>query len=987
MADQYSVNAKFTADTSGFSSGVNKATKEATKFSKSIKDTIDRLGQNGLTKSLANITLATKGITGAFSGFTNAVKKVSASLKECTELYKKQAQAEIQLETAVKNNPLMSSEATDNLKNFASEMQKVSVHGDEELIPMLARLVASGRSEAEAMKIVKAALDIDASGTMDLNSAVNALNATMNGNIGTLGRQFGELKNLSAEELRAGNAVDILASKFKGLAEESAKTIGSAQQLSNAFGDLKENLGASLQASLTPFQNAVTSIITRINDAIAKTKEAEKVAESLEKGGGDLKSAKQNLAEYGGKLVEARVRLAEVNSQIEEQQRLLETANKRQKKNIENNISVLQGQLQFAQEAVDEAQALYDLAEKRYNEALALNEKTSEGSPIEDWGQVMLNNELALNNEIEALRKSAEIRGENLSLQDELNTYIKYTEELMQQTNGAISEGHWYYDERLKIIKQIQKAIKDSTKEEEESLDINKAIHDIKVATAIKLAEMDKERKAQLEAEREQKEQAVDEAQKNYDEAEGLENKVGALKKLIEAQEKAGNSTTALRGKLLLLQAALVAMKGIQFLVNLMNGVAKGFQKAGEIIVKVAGQIKGALTSIANYDWDNMVDNLLKFEDKILTFFYTTLPKLPQMISSMIGSIANMFSQIADSIDSNTVSELILSILNSISDNIDSVVDSAGDIIGNIVTGLIDAVGKWIAGGGWKKLLKAFLNLQKKIEKVVVDNIDDIVDTIDKMLPDLVDTLIDSIVSASETLGKIIGPVLKIIGKLFNAILDVILSDEVINSSIDTVGILIEKIITWIIENLVPILLRIINAIVNKGPEVFPKLVNSVIDGFINGFKNADWKDAMKNMSDTLEGIFKKALSVLTLGLSDLFMDTPNKDGTKKTTEQKVGSTVAAVLTGGLSKLFGFATGVNNAPKGLALVGEKGPELIDFRGGERVYNANATKGIMQSGGTSNQFNVTFNNMQDTSAYAMINQLKAYNRQMAINGIL
>jgi hypothetical protein len=39
------------------------------------------------------------------------------------------------------------------------------------------------------------------------------------------------------------------------------------------------------------------------------------------------------------------------------------------------------------------------------------------------------------------------------------------------------------------------------------------------------------------------------------------------------------------------------------------------------------------------------------------------------------------------------------------------------------------------------------------------------------------------------------------------------------------------------------------------------------------------------------------------------------------------------------------------------------------------------------GGTTINQNVTFNNLQDTTAYAMMNQFKQYNRQMAINGVI
>ena len=83
-----------------------------------------------------------------------------------------------------------------------------------------------------------------------------------------------------------------------------------------------------------------------------------------------------------------------------------------------------------------------------------------------------------------------------------------------------------------------------------------------------------------------------------------------------------------------------------------------------------------------------------------------------------------------------------------------------------------------------------------------------------------------------------------------------------------------------------------------------------------------------------------------------------------------------------------LATGTDNAKRGLTLVGEAGPELVNFRGGEQVLNAhNTQKALAGMGGNTNEFNVNFYNTKDTTAYAMVSQLKQYNRQMAINSII
>jgi len=48
------------------------------------------------------------------------------------------------------------------------------------------------------------------------------------------------------------------------------------------------------------------------------------------------------------------------------------------------------------------------------------------------------------------------------------------------------------------------------------------------------------------------------------------------------------------------------------------------------------------------------------------------------------------------------------------------------------------------------------------------------------------------------------------------------------------------------------------------------------------------------------------------------------------------GGGILGMILGFLPKLFGFADGTDNAPPGYAWVGERGPEIIKFRGGEQV---------------------------------------------------
>lgn len=70
----------------------------------------------------------------------------------------------------------------------------------------------------------------------------------------------------------------------------------------------------------------------------------------------------------------------------------------------------------------------------------------------------------------------------------------------------------------------------------------------------------------------------------------------------------------------------------------------------------------------------------------------------------------------------------------------------------------------------------------------------------------------------------------------------------------------------------------------------------------------------------------------------------PAKGTTTTVTKRTVGGKTTTSTR--VSNTKGYATGTRSAARGVALVGEKGPELINFKGGERVYNDKETASMM-----------------------------------------
>lgn len=262
MADDGKVSIGTEIDTSGAEKGIKG-------LSNKLKTLTKKLTSNEWAKAGSAIS----GLGVAFSGVTKAVNSVASGIKAVNDAYRVQIGAETQLQTASQNNPYLDGQSVKNLKAYASQLQSVSTFGDEELLPFMAQLASSGRTEQEIMDIMAASINVAASGTMSLESAVRNLNKTYGGLSGELGESIPQIKNLTTEQLKNGEAVKVIAGQYKGMAESVAQTTGSSQRLANTWGDFKEALGRNFAPAVDNVKNSAQTLLTNVVDAMNKSVE------------------------------------------------------------------------------------------------------------------------------------------------------------------------------------------------------------------------------------------------------------------------------------------------------------------------------------------------------------------------------------------------------------------------------------------------------------------------------------------------------------------------------------------------------------------------------------------------------------------------------------------------------------------------------------------------------------------------------------------
>lgn len=206
---------------------LKKASKEIDEFSKESKSALD-----GLKVGFKTLAAAAGAVAGAF-----AVKKLvdAAAVQE---------QAIKSLNTALALTGDFTEEASKDFQNFASELQQNSTIGDETALSLVSLAKSMGATNEQTKEIIQAAADLSAVTGDSLETSVRNLSKTLGGLKGELGETQPELRNLTAEQLKAGAAIDIISKKYAGTAKELTKTFsGAVTQTTNTFGDLLEEIG------------------------------------------------------------------------------------------------------------------------------------------------------------------------------------------------------------------------------------------------------------------------------------------------------------------------------------------------------------------------------------------------------------------------------------------------------------------------------------------------------------------------------------------------------------------------------------------------------------------------------------------------------------------------------------------------------------------------------------------------------------------------
>jgi len=483
MANDGEVRIGTQLDTAGLDKGlkevkskVNNTAKDmgkGTKATNALKTAFNETGgaASGFASKMGSLASSAGPVAAGLTVAVMAVKKFIEGLKAANEAFKVQEKAEKALQKAAENNPYLQKESVQRLKEFASGLQEISNYGDEGTLDIMAQLASTGRTEAEIMKIMGAAADYAAAKHIDLKTAAETLNSTYSGMAGTMGRQIAEIKDLTDEQLKNGDAIDLIAGKYKGFAKEA---VDSGTQAKNAFGDFMESIGKianpmfeALSVGAKRFFEYLTAGVNQINELL----------ETMSRKWGGIKMGVDegvNLinSEYTNKKT-GEVRRGVSFQNTEYLKWLKEELELRGDLTDEENsaLLVIKDELRTRERAAEQAKKEAEAAQAKANaEAQAAEAAKKADKAAEDSNK-------KLEESLYALEVEAKAKGQAVSAQDIYNVYLNSYLDLLTKTNGLIKEGYPIEQKRLEQLREAEKAAKAAADTEE------------KLAAAIKLTQ------------------------------------------------------------------------------------------------------------------------------------------------------------------------------------------------------------------------------------------------------------------------------------------------------------------------------------------------------------------------------------------------------------------------------------------------------------------------------------------------------------------
>ena len=214
----------------------------------------DDVGRYG--KALEDIKGKWAMVTAGWAAGVAALSGLAMQMKKAIEGAMEDERAERKLTLALDGN----SKAAERLLRFKEQLFKTTLLDESEIMRLINYGLAMGRTEGETKKLVNAAISLSnaTGGQLDVMGAMDQLNKTYSGDLGRLKKYTGEL---TAEQLRNGDAIDIVNGKYKKFLSEGVGTMeGQVTQMKKWWGEAWDTIGMKAMGIIQGLQTGFRTV-------------------------------------------------------------------------------------------------------------------------------------------------------------------------------------------------------------------------------------------------------------------------------------------------------------------------------------------------------------------------------------------------------------------------------------------------------------------------------------------------------------------------------------------------------------------------------------------------------------------------------------------------------------------------------------------------------------------------------------------------------
>ena len=239
-------------------------TADLKQFNAGLKNVSNRLGEVGKNMESFGRNLAVK-VTAPIAAFS------AVSVKAFAE----QEKAELKLRAALEANGREVDKLFQEYKDFASQLQSVTIVGDEATLAMLQMAENMGLTGENAKRAAQNAIGLSSAFGISAQSAMRYTAMLEQGDTTMLNRYIPTLRAVEDETERVTLAQDILSKAFETSRAEARTLSGQIQQIRNNFGDFQEVVGGIIAEALEPFTRRIKFMVMQLksmNPQVIKTR-------------------------------------------------------------------------------------------------------------------------------------------------------------------------------------------------------------------------------------------------------------------------------------------------------------------------------------------------------------------------------------------------------------------------------------------------------------------------------------------------------------------------------------------------------------------------------------------------------------------------------------------------------------------------------------------------------------------------------------------